>query len=56
MRLLLSLSLAIALAALFCPFFLGFSFFGAGTDPAIYVSLFLAICWLALFAVGTIQV
>ncbi len=52
MRLLRILSLAIALAALFYPFFLGSSFFNAGMDPAIYVSLFLAIGWLALFAVG----
>ena len=52
MRLLLALSLAIALAALFYPSFLGSSFFDAGMDPAIYVSLFLAICWLVLFAVG----
>jgi hypothetical protein len=52
MKLLLVLSLAIAFAALFCPFFLRFSFFGAGMDPAVYVSLFLAICWLVLFAVG----
>ena len=52
MRLLLALSLAIALAALFYPFFLGSSFFDNGMDPAIHVSLFLAICWLVLFAVG----
>ena len=52
MRLLRTLSLAIALAALFYPFLLGSSFFDARTDPAIYVSLFLSICWLALFAVG----
>jgi len=52
MRLLLAPSLAIALAALFYPFFLGSSFFDTGMDPAIHVSLFLAICWLVLFAVG----
>jgi hypothetical protein len=46
------LSLAIAFAALFYPSFLASSFFDAGMDPAIYVSLFLAICWLVLFAVG----
>jgi hypothetical protein len=55
MRLLLAFSLAIALTALFCPFFLGFSFFGARMDPAIYVNLFLAICWLALFAVFAVD-
>jgi hypothetical protein len=52
MRLLLALSLAIAIAALLYPSFLGSSFFNAGMDSAIYVSLFLASCWLVLFAVG----
>ncbi len=52
MRLLLTLSLATALATLFYPSFLGSSFFNAGMDSAIYVSLFLASCWLVLFAVG----
>jgi hypothetical protein len=52
MRRLRALSLAIALAALFYPSFRGSSFFDTRTDPAIYVSLFLAVCWLAFFAVG----
>jgi hypothetical protein len=52
MRLLLALSLAIAFAALLYPSFLGSSFFDAGMDPSIYVSLLLASCWLVLFAVG----
>jgi hypothetical protein len=52
MRLLLTLSLAIGLAALSYPSFLGSSFFDVRMDPAIFVSLFLAICWLLLFAVG----
>jgi hypothetical protein len=50
MRLLLTLSLAIGLAALSYPSFPGSSFFDARMDPAIFVSLFLAICWLLLFA------
>ena len=52
LRLLFVLSLAIAFAALFYPSFLGSSFFDTAMDPAIYVSVFLAVCWLALFAVG----
>ena len=52
MRLLVASSLAIAIAALLYPSFLGSSFFDAGMDPAIYVSLFLASGWLVLFAVG----
>jgi hypothetical protein len=52
MRLLFVLSIAVAFAAVLYPSFLGSSFIEAGIDPAIYVSLFLAICWLALFAVG----
>ena len=55
MRLLLASSLAIAFAALFYPSFLGSSFFDAGMDPATYVSLFLGICWLVLFAVGVFK-
>ena len=55
MRLLLASSLAIAIAALLYPSFLGSSFFDAGMDPAIYVSLFLASCWLVLFAVGLLK-
>ena len=51
-RLLLTLSLAIALAALSYPSFLGSAFFDAGMDQAIYVSLFLALCWLVVVAVG----
>ena len=39
MRLLLAPSLAIALAALFYPFFLGSSFFDTGMDPATHVSI-----------------
>jgi hypothetical protein len=52
MRLVLALSLAVAFAALFAPSFLSSSFFDNGMDPAFYVSLFLASCWLVLFAVG----
>ena len=52
MRLLLALSLAIAVAALFYPFFLGSLFFDSEMDSATQVSLFLALCWLVVFAVG----
>jgi hypothetical protein len=51
-RLFFVLSIAVAFAALLYPSFLGSSFLEAGVDPAIYVSLFLAICWLGLFVVG----
>ena len=52
MRLLLTLSFAIAFAALFYPFFLGPFFFDSEMDSATHVSLFLALCWLVVFAVG----
>jgi hypothetical protein len=55
MRLLLALSLAIAFAALFYPFFLGSSFFDSSMDSATHVSLFLALCWLVVFAVGLVK-
>ncbi len=52
MRLLLTLSLAIAVAALLYPSFQSRMFFHTEIDPATHVSLFLAICWLVLFVVG----
>jgi hypothetical protein len=52
MRLLLALSLAVAFTALFYPSFFGSPFFDSDIGASIYVSLFLAICWLVLFAVG----
>jgi hypothetical protein len=55
MRLLLALSLAIAIAALFYPFFLGSSFFDSSMDSATHVSLFLALCWLVVFAGGLVK-
>ena len=55
MRLLITLSLAIGLGGFSYPFFLGSLFFDTRMDPAIYVSLFLAVCWLAVFTAGLLK-